>query len=366
MEIFEQILRGATAAGASDIHLKIGAPITFRIQRDLVPVDAPVPTAAWIQQILENIVPAHLRGRLDLDHEIDFAYAPPQLGRFRVNVFQQRGDYVIAMRLVKSTMQNFRTLNLPETVRQIAETPRGIVIIAGATGSGKSTTLAAMIEHINQTARKHIITLEDPIEYLFTDRMAIIEQREVGLDTSSFASGLKNVLRQDPDVLVIGEMRDPESIAAAISAANIGHLVVTTLHTADAAKSVQRILEFFPSDERESARRQLATTLHSVICQKLLPSSDNGSVLPVLEILLNTTTVAKVIQSGLLEKLPAAIEMGGGDGMQTFDQALYELVQAGRITQAVAIEHSPTPEALKMRMQGVVLSESRRIFASRD
>lgn len=365
MQIFEQILRGAMASGASDIHIKTGAPITFRIVRDLVPVDAPAPTLDWMERVLNHIVPPHLRERLERDHEIDFAYAPPQLGRCRVNVFQQRGNFVLSMRLVKSAMQDFRALNLPPTVREIADTPRGIVIIAGATGSGKSTTLAAMIEHINQTARKHIITLEDPIEYLFTDRMAIIEQREVGLDTESFASGLRNVLRQDPDVLVIGEMRDPESIAAAISAANIGHLVVSTLHTADAAKSVQRILEFFPSEDRESARRQLATTLHAVVCQKLIPSTQGG-VVPAVEILLNTTAVAKLIQTGALEKLAATIEMGTGDGMQTFDQALYEMVKSGKITQAGAIEHSPTPEALKMRMQGVVLSESRRILGSRD
>ena len=365
MQIFEQILRGAAASGASDIHIKAGVPITFRILRDLVPVEAPEVNAEWVERVLQHIVPPHLRARLEQDHEVDFAYAPPQLGRFRVNVFQQRGNYVLSMRLVKSSMQNFQALNLPETVRKVAETPRGIVIIAGATGSGKSTTLAAMIEHINQTARKHIITLEDPIEYLFTDRLAIIEQREVGLDTGSFASGLKNVLRQDPDVLVIGEMRDPESISAAISAANIGHLVISTLNTADAAKSIQRILEFFPSGDRESARRQLATTLHAVICQKLIPATQGG-VLPAVEILLNNQAVAKVIQGGALEKLSATIEMGAGDGMQTFDQALHEMVKSGKITAVEAIEHSPTPEALRMRLQGVVLSESRRILGSRD
>jgi twitching motility protein PilT len=365
MQIFEQILRGAVASGASDIHITAGVPIAFRIARDLVPVEGPEPTSEWVERVLGHIVPPHLRERLELDHEIDFAYAPPLHGRFRVNVFQQRGAFVLSLRLVKSALQDFRVLNLPPAVRQIAETPRGIVIIAGATGSGKSTTLAAMIEHINQTARKHIITLEDPIEYLFTDRLAIIEQREVGLDTGSFASGLRNVLRQDPDVLVIGEMRDPESIAAAISAANIGHLVISTLHTADAAKSIQRILEFFPSDDRESARRQLATTLHAVICQKLVPGTQGG-LLPAVEILLNNSAVAKLIQTGSLEKLGGAIEIGTGDGMQTFDQALHDMVKSGKISQADALAHSPTPESLRMRMQGVVLSESRRILGSRD
>ncbi|HYR59494.1 MAG TPA: PilT/PilU family type 4a pilus ATPase [Chthoniobacteraceae bacterium] len=365
MHVFEQILHGAIASGASDIHIKAGAPISYRIVQELVPVDAPPPDPEWIERVLNHIVPPHLRERLDREHEIDFAYAPPQFGRFRVNVFQQRGNYVLSMRLVKSAMRDFRALNLPGAVRDIAETPRGIVIIAGATGSGKSTTLAAMIEHINQIARKHIITLEDPIEYLFTDRMSIIEQREVGLDTASFSSGLKNVLRQDPDVLVIGEMRDPASIAAAISAANIGHLVISTLHTADAAKSIQRILEFFPSADRDSARRQLATTLHAVICQKLIASTQGG-VLPAVEILIKNSSVEKLISAGNLDKLAGAMEMGGGDGMQTFDQSLYEMVKSGRITQAEAFAHSPAPEALKMRLQGVVLSESRRILGSRE
>lgn len=365
MQVFEQILRGAIASAASDIHIKSGAPVTFRIAKELVPVEAPTPTLDWVERVLNHMVPPHLREKLERDHEVDFAYAPPKIGRFRVNVFQQRGNFVISMRLVKAAVQDFQALNLPAAVRSIAETPRGIVIIAGATGSGKSTTLAAMIEHINQTARRHIITLEDPIEYLFTDRMAIIEQREIGLDTASFASGLKNVLRQDPDVLVIGEMRDPDSISAAISAANIGHLVISTLHTADAAKSVQRILEFFPSADRDAARRQLATTLHSVLCQKLISTARNA-VLPAVEILVNTASVAKLIQNGTLEKLAGAMEMGGGDGMQTFDQALFALVRAGRITELEAFEHSPAPEALKMRLQGVVLSESRRILGSRE
>ncbi len=365
MEIFTRILEGAAAAGASDVHLKPNAPVVFRIRGELVPVEAPVPTEEWMGMILEHIVPQRLHARFGEEHEVDFAYAAPGGGRFRVNVFQQRGGYVLALRLVKAMVRTFEELHLPAIVRRIAEAQRGIVLVTGATGSGKSTTLAAMVEHINVTARKHIITLEDPIEYLFTDKQAIIEQREVGLDTASFASGLRNVLRQDPDVIVIGEMRDPESIAAAISAANIGNLVISTLHTADAAKSVQRILEFFPGADRDSARRQLATTLHAVICQKLV-SAAGGELLPAVEVLVNNSAVEKAIHQGTLEKLHAAMEMGGGDGMQTFDQALYTLAKNGKITESEALLHSPSPEALKMRFQGVVLSETRRILGSRD
>jgi len=365
MEILNRILEGAIAAGASDVHLKQDAPVIFRLRGDLVPVEAPLPTAEWLAAVLAQIVPAHLRERLDQEHEVDFAYTSPGLGRFRANVFQQRGGLVMALRLVRGLVRSFEELRLPPIIRRIAEAPHGIVLVTGATGSGKSTTLAAMIEHINVTARKHIITLEDPIEYLFEDKQSVIEQREVGLDTVSFASGLKNVLRQDPDVIMIGEMRDSASVAAAISAANIGHLVIATLHTVDAAKSVQRILEFFPGADREPVRQQLANTLHSVICQRLV-HTPAGEIIPATEVMLNSASVMKLIHGGQLEKLPAAMELGAGDGMQTFDEALYNLAQDGAITQEEALLNSPTPEALKMRFQGVVLNETRRILSARS
>ncbi len=364
MEIFSRILQGALAAGASDVHLKVGGPVIFRLAGDLVPVEAPYPTAEWMTAVLGHIVPEHLRVTLERDHEVDFAYTAPGIARFRVNLFQQRGNHVMALRLVKAQVRNFEELHLPPVIRRVAEATHGIVLLTGATGSGKSTTLAAMIEHINVSANKHIITLEDPIEYLFDDKKSVIEQREVGIDTASYGSGLKNVLRQDPDVIVIGEMRDSSSVAAAISAANIGHLIIATLHTVDAAKSIQRIMEFFPGNDREPTRQQLATTLHAVICQRLV-RTPRSEIIPAVEVLLNTAAVSKLIHSGTLEKLPAAIELGAGDGMQTFDQALYELVKNGTITQEEALANSPTPEALKMRFQGVILSESRRILGAR-
>jgi twitching motility protein PilT len=364
MDVFSRILEGALAAGASDVHLKPGGPVIFRLRGELIPVEAPAVTAEWLHQVLAEVLPVRLRDRLRDEHEVDFAYAAPTLGRFRVNVFQQRGQPVMALRLVKAQVRLFEELRLPASVRGIAEAPHGIVLVTGATGSGKSTTLAAMVEHINLTTRKHIITLEDPIEYLFEDKQSVIEQREVGLDTATFASGLKNVLRQDPDVIVIGEMRDAASVQAAISAANIGHLVIATLHTVDAAKSVQRVLEFFPGAERETTRQQLANTLHAVICQRLVHTPE-GETIPAVEILINNGTVMKLIHGGHLDKLLGAIELGGGEGMQTFDQALYELARAGTITQAEAMANSPTPEALKMRFQGVVQNESRRILGSR-
>ncbi|MEI9893604.1 MAG: PilT/PilU family type 4a pilus ATPase [Chthoniobacter sp.] len=364
MEVFSRILQGAVSAGASDVHLKVNSPVVFRLSGELVPVEAPLPTTGWFDTILAQIVPESARPQLEKDHEVDFAYTLPGVGRFRVNVFQQRSSYVMALRAVKAQVRLFQELHLPPIFARIAEAPHGIVLVTGATGSGKSTTLAAMVEHINITAKKHIITLEDPIEYLFDDKQSVIEQREVGIDTTSFASGLKNVLRQDPDVIVIGEMRDSASVMAAISAANIGHLVVATLHTVDAAKSVQRILEFFPGTDREPTRQQLATTLHAVICQRLV-RTPAATIIPAVEVMLNTAAVSKLIHGGNLEKLPAAIELGAGDGMQTFDQALYDMAKSGTITQEEAMANSPTPEALKMRFQGVVLSESRRILSAR-
>ncbi len=362
---FLSILRGALQSGASDIHIKPDAPVIFRVNRQLTPIEIPRPGEDWLNEVLSEIVPEHLKLRLEQEHEIDFALSVPGTGRFRVNLFKQRGRYTLAMRTVKTSVRALKDLNLPPVVARIAEAPRGIVLIAGAIGSGKSTTMAAMLEHINTTSRKHIITLEDPIEYLFEDKYSVIEQREIGLDTASFASGLRHVLRQDPDVLVIGEMRDAESAAAAMTAANIGHLVIATLHTADTTRSVQRILEFFPSTERDYARRLFADTLHAVICQRLIPDVNEG-IVPAVEILINNLAVSKLISSDHSEKISGAIELGSNEGMQTFDHALQELVRIGRITKQKAIEHAASPEGLRMLFQGVVHTESRRILGSRD
>jgi len=365
MDTFAQILRGAVAAGASDIHLKAGAPVVFRIQKELCPVEAPLPTDEWIETIIKTIAPPHLLQRLEAEREVDFAYHPEGMGRFRINVFQQRGHFVIALRVVRMQIRDFQELHLPPIVQKIAESSRGIVLITGAPGSGKSSTLAAILEHVNQRSRKHIVTLEDPIEYFFEDKLAIIEQREVGLDTATFATGLHNVLRQDPDVLVIGEMRGLDAVTTAVSAANVGTLVLTTLHTGDAARSIQRILDFYHSDEREHARQQLASTLGAVICQKLIRDT-TGKVVPAVEILINNSGVAKLIESNRLDQLNATIELGSGEGMQTFDQALHDLVKSGQITPAEAMANAPSPDAFKMRLQGVVLADARRIINARE
>ena len=346
--------------GASDIHIKTGAPVVFRINRELVAIDCPTPTVEWMNQVIDGITPGHLRRKLEEDREMDFSYCVPDAGRFRTNVFQQRGTWALAMRHVKATVPSFEDLGLVESIRTIAESPRGIVLLAGATGSGKSTTLAAMIEHVNSNFKKHIVTLEDPIEFVFEDNQSVIEQREIGLDTSSFHGALKHVLRQDPDIIMLGEMRDAVTFMAAMSAADTGHLVISTLHTTTAAQSITRIMDFFKAEEREQVRRQLASCMRAVICQRMVPTLD-GKMTPALEILTGSPLVRKMLEENRLEKLTAAIETGTDDGMITFNQSLFNLVKAGRISEKEALSKASNPQALEMNFKGIFLNEGGRI-----
>jgi twitching motility protein PilT len=361
MELFHRILKLAVESGASDAHIKIGTPIIFRINRQLVAIESPSPTEEWMNMVVKTITPVHLQKRLEEEREIDFSYFEPGTGRFRTNLFQQRGQFCLAMRYVKTNVPSFQELGLLETIKKIAESPRGIVLLAGSTGCGKSTTLAAIIEHINANFKKHIVTMEDPIEYVFEDNQSVIEQREVGLDTQSFEHALKHVLRQDPDVIMIGEMRDSTSFTAAMSAADTGHLVLSTLHTTNAAQSISRILDFFKADEREQIRRQLAGTLQAVICQRMV-NTNSGGVTPALEILINTGTVKKLIEENRLDKLPAAIETGGEDGMQNFNGALFQLVKDRKVSEREALAKATNAQALEMNFKGIFLDEGRRIL----
>jgi len=361
MELFHKILRTAVEGGASDIHFKIGGPVVFRISGELIAVDSPEPTEEWMAKVVESIVPPHMKTILQEERGADFSYFDPEAGRYRTNVFQQRGQWAISMRHVKGKVPDFASLGLPEVLKTLADVHRGIVLVTGSTGSGKSTTLAAMIEHINTHDKRHIITLEDPIEFMFEDNQSIIEQREVGLDTVSFHSALKHVLRQDPDVIMVGEMRDATTWNAAISAANTGHLVLATLHTNTAAQAVNRAMDFFNLEEREQVRRQLVGTLHAVICQRMVPTV-TGGMTPAVEILINTPTVKKMIEENRLDKLPAAIETGTDDGMQNFNQALYQLVQEKKISEKEALANATNPQALEMNLKGIFLSEGKRIL----
>ena len=363
MELFYKILKTAVDGHASDVHLKIGTPVVFRIHRELVAIECPHPTEQWMNQVVDTITPPHLKKKADEEREVDFSYFNPEIGRFRTNLFQQRGQWCLAMRYVKTLVPSFEELGLLDQIKRIAESPRGIVLVAGSTGCGKSTTLAAMIEHINASYKKHIITLEDPIEYVFEDNQSVLEQREVGLDTLSFHHALKHVLRQDPDIIMIGEMRDDTSFTAAMSAADTGHLVLSTLHTTNAPQSISRILDFFQASEREQVRRQLAGTLQAVICQRMVPTIA-GAMTPAVEIMINTPTVRKLIEENRLDKLAAAIETGNDDGMINFNQALFNLVKAGKVSEKDAMAKASNPQALEMNFKGIFLDEGRRILGN--
>jgi len=357
------LLAQAKEHDASDVHLKVDQRPCVRIHSELRETDLPPLTNDDLNDVLTRILPAHLATAFDQQHEADFAIFVPNVGRFRVNAFVTQGVPAFAFRYVKTKVPTLEELNLPPVLTKIAKAPRGIIIVSGATGSGKSTTLAALLNQLNETEKLRIITIEDPIEYMFVDKQSLISQREVGLDTLSYQDALKHVLRQDPDVIVIGEMRDQVGFRTALAAAETGHLVLTTLHSGTAAMAVHRLLEFFPSEEWEQIRLNLAGNLHAVLCQRLVRATQAG-VVPAVEIMVNTPTVRKLLETDRLEVLPAAIETGTDDGMQTFNQALYHLIKSGMITQEEGMLYASNPGALRMNLQGIFLDEARRILST--
>ena len=366
---FNQILKAGVEGGCSDVHIKVGTPASFRISRAFHSIDF-VPTQAWMQSVIDGICPKHMKAGLEADRETDFSYSAPGIGRFRTNVFQSLGRWCIVMRYIKSTVPTFEKLGLPEVLKTVAESPRGIVLMAGTTGSGKSTTLAAMLEHLNNNFRKHIVTLEDPIEFVFEENQCLIEQRELNLDTMSFHRAMKSALREDPDVIMVGEMRDAVSFQTSISAADTGHTVISTMHTTSANSSVGRILEYFKQDERDTIRRQLAGTLRAVCCQRMVPTAEGG-MRPALEIMINTISIKKAIEENQLGKLLPIIEASRkivenehgvtlwedqGEGMMSFNQCIYNLLQEGIITEEKAMEKASNPQQLKMWLEGIFTS----------
>jgi twitching motility protein PilT len=336
----------------SDLHVKVGSPPMARLDGDLMPVPGAEPlTPADTQRALAEILDSPNRAEeLIKEGEVDFAFAVPGLARFRVNAFKQRGSISIVCRRIPFGVYTIEQLGLPDVVRETAEEPRGIVLVTGTTGSGKSTTLAAMVDHINEIAPRHIVTIEDPIEFLHSDKRSVVNQREIGSDTGSFARALRRVLRQDPDVILIGEMRDEETVRTALSAAETGHLVFSTLHTADAAETINRIIDFFPPYQHKQIRSMLASTLKGVISQRLIPAAGGGRV-AALEVLRSTGRVRDAIldmnQAGELTEI---IAEGSFYGMQTFDQALFEHVSSGRITQEAAMAAASSPQDFKLML----------------
>jgi twitching motility protein PilT len=354
--ILHNLLDYAVSNGASDIHIKENAPVAVRLDGQMVATDF-VPDYEMLAHFLKEVATDkqlevfHKTGDLDISHLED------DIGRFRLNIHRQRNSVCITMRYVKNKLMSFEELGLPPVLSLLSERSRGIILVTGTTGSGKSTTLAAMLEYINQNATKHVITIEDPIEYEFEDKKSFFEQREVGIDTESFASALKHCLRQDPDIIMVGEMRDRNSFEAALQAADTGHLVITTLHASNASQSITRILDFFNRDEQDQIRESLATNLVAIVSQRLVPRALGGGRAPICEIMLNIPLVSKMILDDKLEKLPGAIAAGRSDGMQSFNQDLYDHVQEGLITEEDALAASDNPGQLKMNFQGIFLSQ---------
>jgi len=338
-------------AGASDLHLKAGNRPLIRVDGQLVALDkdAEPLTPRDTEHVLRSLLPAHLLSEFERCNELDFAHGVRGLGRFRVNAYRQRGTIALVLRAVSGAVQTIDELGLPEVVRRLAGTGGGLVLVTGTPGSGRSTTVAAMIEHINSTMRKHVVTIEDPIEYLFRDNMASIDQREVGVDTASFATAMRQVLRQDPDVIFVGELRDAETAAMAFGAAEAGHLVLSTLHAPDVAGAINRVVELFEADERASVRAMLAGTVKGIIAQRLVPTIKAGGCVAVTEVLTITDRVRDAfLSSRAVTELAGIIADGEVHGMHTFAQALYDATKCGQISMRVALAHTSHPHDLQL------------------
>jgi len=362
-EVLDRCLRALVEAEGSDLHVKVGSPPRIRVNGALralpdEPHLRPEDTADMAQKILRR----DLFEKFDRSHDVDFAHSVPGLGRFRVNAFRTRGSVAMVFRMVHTSAATFADLGLPEVVARLAEEHRGLVLVTGPTGSGKTTTLAAMIDHINRTRDCHIITIEDPIEVLHTDQNAAINQREIGVDAEDFASAMRAAMRQDPDVIFVGEMRDEETVAAALSAAETGHLVLSTLHTIDATETVNRIVDFFPPHQQHQIRVALAGSLKGTICQRLVPTVDGEGRVPALEVMVSNGRIQQcVIDPSRTGEITEIIADGEYYGMQTFDQSLAKLIEAGKIDLRGAMSAASNPHDLKVMLQqrGVVGTPAR-------
>ncbi|MBE2920671.1 type IV pilus twitching motility protein PilT [Anoxybacillus flavithermus] len=327
----DAMLRAAFELKASDIHLTVGIPPIFRINGDLKRYGQDVLSPTDTEQMAKAIVPEHMWMRFETDGELDLSYSLSGVSRFRVNVFKQRGCISLAIRIVPTKIPTLDELQLPDVLKKMVAKPQGLILVTGPTGSGKSTTLAAMIDYMNKTMRKHIITLEDPIEYVHKHDSCIIDQREVGTDTSSFANGLRAALRQDPDVILVGEMRDLETIQTAVTAAETGHLVFGTLHTSSAPATIDRIIDVFQPEQQAQIRIQLATVLVSIISQRLFPRAQKNGRIAATEILINNAAVANLIRNGKIHQIPSVMQTNRALGMHTLEANIKELVQQGLI-----------------------------------
>ena len=350
---FADMLMEVMERHASDLHLTAGSPPMIRQHGKLHALDYPKLTPQTTREVVYSILTNDQRQRLETDWQIDLAYSIPGKARFRVNAYFQRASLSAAFRLIPSEMPHLADLGLPAALQDFTKKPRGFVLVTGPTGSGKSTTLAAMLDLINEHRQEHILTIEDPIEFLHRHKKCIVNQRELGADAQSFALGLKAALRQDPDVILVGEMRDLETISTALTAAETGHLVFATLHTQDTAQTVDRVVDVFPPGQQQQVRVQLSVALQGIVTQQLLPSADGRGRVAATEVLVPTPAVRNLIREGKTHQIYSALQTGGQFGMRTMDTSLAELVRAQKITRELAEARSSTPEELRRLMSTV-------------
>ena len=349
------LLRYAVERGASDLHLKVGNVPFVRVDGDLTPTQFPTLTPADTETAALELMSEHKKHEFSESSEADLGYTLAGVGRFRVNVFRQRGVVGLAIRRVRSEIPTFEELRLPPVMTTLADSPRGLVLITGPTGTGKTTSIASMIGHINSTRRCHIVTVEDPIEVIHDDALSIIQQREIGIDTDSYANALRHVIRQDPDVIFIGEIRDPESALSAIQAAETGHLVISTLHTIDCVETINRILDLFPPAQQKEVRTSFAGSLRGIVSQRLVGKADGKGRVPAVEVLVNTGRVFdRIVDPDETDSIYEVISDGDFYGMQTFDQALVKLVKEGLVTEDVGRRASTNPHDYDLALRGVM------------
>jgi len=355
------VLEKMIAARASDLHLKAGTPPVVRVDGVLYTLDEPAPSSQELREVVQQLLNEEQRLSFATHHEIDFAFGVSGLARFRANVFMQRGTPALALRHVPVEVPTLDDLGLPPSVRELAFSPRGLILVTGRTGSGKSTTLAAMIDTINRTTTRNVITVEDPIEFLHRDRLSFIHQREVGLDTESFHAGLRYVLRQDPDIILVGEIRNLETMSTALMAADTGHLVMSTLHTTDVVQSIQRIISFYPPHQHDEIRMSLAANLRAVVSQRLIPRRDGAGRVPSVEVMVSTPTVREYILDP--DKIPMLHTLVGEGvtqyGMQTFDQSVLALLREGLISEEEALRNCNNPNELSLKLKGISATSDR-------
>jgi len=359
----EKLMTACARHKASDLHLKVGQKPLFRINTLIHEVGNRILTQEDVKRLIYEIMTDLQRDRFETEHDLDFAYSIPGVGRFRINVFYERGTVAVSMRRVNTTIPSFAELNLPESIQKLCALEQGLVIVAGPTGSGKSTTLACILDHINTHQKLHIITIEDPIEYLFQDKKSFVNQREIGIDVPDFHQALKHVVRQDPDVILIGEMRDYVSFDAALMASETGHLVFSTIHASSAPQTIGRLLDLFPTERQPLIRQGLAFNLRAIVCQRILPSCKEGvRMVPAVEILFNNATATKLIMNGEDKRLADLIRASREEGMQDFNMSLVDLINRGLVSKKVALQYSPNPDQLKMNLQGIYLGDDHRIL----